>query len=58
MYSSPGTNRAGFQCYRSALQDVADNTGLPPLEMPVLAVGGGTGWGRGSEVAASCRKMA
>ncbi|MEU0074498.1 alpha/beta hydrolase [Streptomyces sp. NPDC006332] len=58
VYTSAGATRAGFAYYRSVTQDVADNTGLPPLDMPVLAVGGGTSWGRGTEVAISCRTMA
>lgn len=57
-YTTPGSMRAGFAYYRSVGQDVADNTGIDKLDMPVLAVGGGYGWGRGPEVATSLRAMA
>src|SRR5438045_2249369 len=36
-YTTPGASRAGFAYYRTVTQDVGDNTGLPLLEMPVLA---------------------
>jgi pimeloyl-ACP methyl ester carboxylesterase len=57
-YTTPGASRAGFTYYRTITQDVADNTELPPLETPVLAVGVGVSWGRGPEVAQSLRRMA
>lgn len=52
---------AGFELYRATDQDVADNQAVArggPLTIPVLAVGGTGGWGRGSEVAESLRTVA
>jgi pimeloyl-ACP methyl ester carboxylesterase len=57
-YAAPGALRAGFAWYRAIEQDVRDNTGLPKLEIPVLAIGGGNGFGRAEEVGNSVRQMA
>jgi pimeloyl-ACP methyl ester carboxylesterase len=56
LYARPGALRAAFSYYRAVGQDVADNEGAR-LTMPVLAVGGGSSWGRGDEVAASLRSF-
>ncbi|QJY49620.1 alpha/beta fold hydrolase [Pseudonocardia broussonetiae] len=60
-YTRPDNLRAGFGLYRATPQDVADNTAViarGPLRMPVLAVGGASGRGRGEEVADSLRLVA
>jgi pimeloyl-ACP methyl ester carboxylesterase len=58
-HTTPGALRAGFAYYRTIGQDVADNEArTEKLTMPTLAVGGGTSWGRGPEVARSLRQMA
>jgi pimeloyl-ACP methyl ester carboxylesterase len=57
-YTSPGATRAGFAYYRTVGIDAADNASEPQLEMPVLAVAGGTSWGRGAECGESCRRVA
>jgi pimeloyl-ACP methyl ester carboxylesterase len=60
-YTQPDALRAGFEFYRATPQDVADNAAVAhkgALPMPVLAVGGASGWGRGSEVAESLRQFA
>lgn len=60
-YTQPDALRAGFEFYRALPQDIADNAAAAargPLTMPVLAVGGADGWGRGTEVADSLRKLA
>ena len=58
-HTTPGALRAGFAYYRAIAQDVADNEArTEKVAMPTLAIGGGTSWGRGAEVARSLRKMA
>jgi pimeloyl-ACP methyl ester carboxylesterase len=59
-YRDPEALHAGFEYYRALPSDIADNEGgrMAKLAMPVLALGGSEGWGRGSEVAASLRQMA
>ena len=58
-HTTPGALRAGFAYYRAIAQDVADNEArTEKVAMPTLAIGGGTSWGRGAEVACSLRKMA
>ena len=58
-HTTPGALRAGFAYYRAIAQDVADNQArTEKVAMPTLAIGGGTSWGRGAEVARSLRKMA
>ena len=60
-YTQPGALRAGFELYRALAHDAADTaaaTERGPLPMPVLAIGGASGWGRGHEVAASLRQVA
>ena len=58
-HPTPGALRAGFACYRAIAQDVADNEArTDKLAMPTLAIGGGTRWRRGAEVARFLRKMA
>lgn len=58
-HTAPGALRAGFAYYRAITTDVKDNESRQEkITMPVLAVGGGEGWGRGPEVAASLRRMA
>jgi pimeloyl-ACP methyl ester carboxylesterase len=56
-YSDPQVLRAGFGYYRAFEQDKADVSAAAPLRMPVLAVGGAAGWGRGHEVAESLRPL-
>lgn len=60
-YREPARLAAGFEYYRALPQDARDNAekateNLPA--MPVLAIGGGEGFGRGAEVEASLRRMA
>jgi pimeloyl-ACP methyl ester carboxylesterase len=60
-YTRPSALRAGFELYRAHARDAADNAAVAargPLRMPVLAVGGASGWGRGHEVATSLRTLA
>lgn len=57
-YRAPGALRAGLGLYRAVARDVADNSALAPLTLPALAVGGGTSWGRGTEVEESLSRMA
>lgn len=60
-YSRPGRLAAGFAYYRALSQDIAHNTELlakGKLTMPVLALGGGSSWGRGSEVKESLQRVA
>ncbi len=57
-YCRPGALRSGFAYYRAVPQDILDNSGLEKLTVPSLAMGGGSGWGRGSEVEESLRRMA
>lgn len=61
-YSQPGAMRAGFDYYRSANQDTADNratfaSGFK-LPMPALGLGGGGPRGRGEAVVESLRRVA
>ena len=61
LYARPGRMQAGFGYYRALDQDVADNVARlerGKLEMPVLALGGDSGWGRGMEVLESLRRVA
>jgi pimeloyl-ACP methyl ester carboxylesterase len=60
-YTQAEALRAGFELYRALPQDIVDNAAVAedgPLPMPVLAVGGASGWGRGREVADSLRRRA
>lgn len=61
-YSQPGAMRAGFNYYRSANQDVADNRATIAsgfrLPMPTLGLGGGGPRGRGEAVVESLRRVA
>ncbi|MGQ0662383.1 MAG: alpha/beta fold hydrolase [Pseudomonadota bacterium] len=60
-YAEPGATRAGLAYYRALLQDAADNREVVKrmkLPMPVLALGGATGWGRGLETFESMRRVA
>jgi len=60
-YRQPGALRAGFSYYRNIARDIADNAAIAArfkLPMPVLALGGASGWGRGQEVADSLRRLA
>jgi len=60
-YCEPGGLRAGFEYYRAIPTDVAHNEEIArtyKLAMPVLALGGDSGWGRGLEVIDSLRRMA
>lgn len=60
-YSKPGVLHAGFEYYRAVTQDVEDNSKRSAVyrpDIPILAVGGGTSWGRGSTVALSARQLA
>lgn len=61
VYRQPGALRAGFEYYRAIPRDIADNQASAArlkLPMPVLALGGDSGWGRGMEVVESLRRMA
>jgi pimeloyl-ACP methyl ester carboxylesterase len=61
VYRQPGALRAGFSYYRAIPQDIADNEAIAArfrLPMPVLALGGGSGWGRRKEVVESLRRLA
>lgn len=60
-YQRATTLSAGFEFYRTLPQDREDNERLSEacrLPMPVLAVGGAEGFGRGLEVADSLKKLA
>lgn len=60
-YRQPGALRAGFSYYRNIPRDIADNAAIArtfKLPMPVLALGGDSGWGRGMEVMHSLQRMA
>jgi pimeloyl-ACP methyl ester carboxylesterase len=60
-YRQPGALRAGFEYYRNIPRDIADNGALlkaGKLKVPVLALGGTAGWGRGLEVLHSCQRVA
>ena len=60
-YRQPGALRAGFAYYRALSQDVAHNQTLlarSKLTMPVLALGGGKGFGRGAETLESLKRVA
>jgi pimeloyl-ACP methyl ester carboxylesterase len=59
-YSQPGALRAGFAYYRSLPRDIATNINTAKtftLPMPVLALGGNKGWGRGTEVLESLQRL-
>src|SRR5690606_40188485 len=64
LYSRPGRMSAGFGYYRALAQDIEDNRErLAMLEgeklaVPVLALGGDSGWGRRSEVLESVSRVA
>ena len=60
-YSQADALRAGFNYYRNTPTDIAQNEALVAkfkLPMPVLALGGAEGWGRGEEVLDSCKRVA
>jgi len=60
-YRQPGAMRAGLAYYRALDQDVAHNKSLVAqrkLPMPVLALGGGKAFGRGSETLESLKRVA
>lgn len=60
-YSQIGAMRAGFAYYRALPQDAADNRATVArfkLPMPVLAIGGASGRGRGREPEESLRRVA
>ena len=60
-YSQPGAMRAGFAYYRALPQDAADNRAniaRLKLPMPVLAIGGASGRGRGREPEESLKRVA
>ena len=61
-YSQPGAMRAGFEYYRAANQDTADNRATLAsgfkLPMPALGLGGGGPRGRGEAVVESLRRVA
>jgi pimeloyl-ACP methyl ester carboxylesterase len=60
-YSQPGAMHAGFEVYRALTVDAANNAELArriKLPMPVLAVGGAVGWGRGTETFDSLKRVA
>lgn len=61
VYRQPGALRAGFSYYRAIPRDIADNEAIAArfrLPMPVLALGGDSGWGRRMEVVESLRRLA
>jgi pimeloyl-ACP methyl ester carboxylesterase len=61
LYSRPGRMNAGFGYYRALAQDIADNRerlANGKLAVPVLALGGDSGWGRRSEVLESVSRVA
>jgi len=60
VYSQPGALRAGFAYYRNLPRDALDNQAIAStfkLPMPVLALGGNKGWGRGTEVLESLQRL-
>lgn len=61
-YSQPGAMRAGFDFYRTANRDTADNRAIFAsgfkLPMPALGLGGGGPRGRGDAVVESLRRVA
>ena len=59
-YSQPGVLRAGFEYYRATPTDIAHNNENKntPLTMPVLALGGSGGKGRGTQVLENMRELA
>ena len=60
VYSQPGALRAGFAYYRNLPRDALDNQAISStfkLPMPVLALGGNKGWGRGTEVLESLQRL-
>lgn len=61
-YAAPGAMRAGFEWYRAAERDAADNAAWLAqhgrLLIPVLGVSGGAGRGRGLETEASLTAVA
>ena len=61
LYSQPGRMHAGFGYYRALAQDIADNEerlASGKLRVPVLALGGDSGWGRRTEVLESVARVA
>jgi pimeloyl-ACP methyl ester carboxylesterase len=61
IYSQPQALHAGFEYYRNLPRDIATNeahVARGKLTMPVLALGGVEGWGRGFEVLESCQRVA
>jgi pimeloyl-ACP methyl ester carboxylesterase len=61
LYSRPGRMSAGFGYYRALGEDIADNRrrlAAGKLAIPVLALGGDSGWGRGIEVLESVSRVA
>jgi pimeloyl-ACP methyl ester carboxylesterase len=60
-YRSPDKLKNGFALYRAFHQDCEDNLARAQHyrpNIPVLAIGGGSSWGRGTQVADSARRMA
>ena len=62
-YSQPGAMRAGFNYYRATPKDVKDNEAAVKaggkLKMPVLALAGSEGRGRGAQIVlGSARRIA
>ena len=60
-YRQPGALRAGFAYYRALDRDVVHNQAVcarMKLPMPVLALGGGQAFGRGSETLESLQRVA
>lgn len=60
-YREPGALHSGFEYYRNIARDIADNEAIlanGKLAVPVLALGGTDGWGRGMEVVHSCKRVA
>lgn len=60
-YCQPGALRAGLAYYRALEQDVRDNEAVlakGKLAMPVLALGGGQGFGRGGDTLESLQRVA
>jgi pimeloyl-ACP methyl ester carboxylesterase len=61
LYARPGRMSAGFGYYRALPQDIADNEARLAggrLRMPVLGLGGDSGWGRRTEVLDSVSRVA
>ncbi len=60
-YGRGDTTRTGMGYYRAIQQDVADNAEFlrtERLRMPVLAIGGGSAFGRGGETLGSLQRVA